>query len=481
LEQRIVEFIAGLRAAGVRVSLAESNDAFHAVEQVGVVDRDTFRAALRTTLVKEASDLPLFERLFPLYFGSGGPPLVNPQEALSPEQRRMLAAALRALLDQMGQTGRPSPAERRSSGQAGQLGQLMQLLRWLLSGQSPSQEELDQAGRSAGLPMASHPSQQAWMARRMLQAMGWQRLQELLQQLWQELAKAGMSREAIEQLRQMMEANQEALAEQVGQYAGASIARQMAAQSPPHPGPDLMNRPFQSLSETEADELRDQIRRLAALLRSRAALRQKRANSGTLDAKRTLRANLRYGGVPLEMHYKRRHLKPKLALICDVSTSVRHCAEFLLRLIYELQDQVAKARSFAFISDIEEISQDFTTFQPDVAVEHVLTRLPAGYYNTDLGHSLDSFCHDYLDAVDHRTTVILVGDGRNNFNDPRVDLVQTLKRRARRVIWLNPESPHLWGSGDSDMADYLPLCDSVQEVGNLAQLAAAVDHLLTSR
>ncbi len=481
MEQRIVEFIAGLRAAGMRVSLAESNDAFHAVEQVGVMDRDTFRAALRTTLVKEAGDLPLFERLFPLYFGSGGPPLVNPQEELSPEQRKMLAAALRALLDQMEQTGQPSRGERQSSGQAGQLGQLMQLLRWLLSGQSPSQEDLDRAGHSAGLPMASHPSQQAWMARRMLQAMGWQELQKLLQQLWQELAKAGMSQGAIEQLQQMMEANQEALAEQVGQYAGASIARQMAAQPPPRSSPDLMYRPFQSLSEAEADELRDQVRRLAALLRSRVALRQKRAKSGTLDAKRTLRANLRYGSVPLEMHFRHRRLKPKLALICDVSTSVRHCAEFLLRLIYELQDQVAKARSFAFINDIEEISQDFTTFQPDVAVEHVLTRLPAGYYNTDLGHSLDSFCHDFLDAVDHRTTVILLGDGRNNFNDPRVDLVQTLKRRARRVIWLNPESPHLWGSGDSDMADYLPLCDSVQEVGNLAQLAAAVDHLLTSR
>src|SRR5512136_87372 len=268
MEQRIVEFIAGLRAAGVRVSLAESNDAFHAVEQVGVMDRDTFRAALRTTLVKESGDLPLFERLFPLYFGSGGPPLVNPQEELSPEQRKMLAAALRALLEQMEQA-RPSRGERQPSGQAGQLGQLMQLLRWLLSGQSPSQEELDQAGRSAGLPLASHPSQQSWMERRMLQAMGWQQLQELLQQLWQELARAGMSQEAIEQLQQMVEANQEALAEQVGQYAGASIARQMAAQPPPRPGPDLMYRPFQSLSEAEADELRDQVRRLAALLRSR--------------------------------------------------------------------------------------------------------------------------------------------------------------------------------------------------------------------
>jgi uncharacterized protein with von Willebrand factor type A (vWA) domain len=279
----------------------------------------------------------------------------------------------------------------------------------------------------------------------------------------------------------MVQANQEALAEQVGQYAGMSIARRLAEQPPQRPGPDLMQRPFRSLSEAEADELRAQVRRLAARLRSRAALRHKRAKSGVLDAKRTIRTSLRYGGVPMELRHKHRHLKPKLALICDVSTSVRHCAEFMLHLIYELQDQVARARSFAFIDDIEEISEDFTTYQPDVAVEQVLNRLPPGHYNTNLGYSLNTFCDDYLDAVDHRTTVIFLGDGRNNFNDPRLDLVRFIKRRARRVIWLNPESTQLWGTGDSDALDYIPLCDAAYEVGNLAQLTEAVDRLLTGR
>jgi uncharacterized protein with von Willebrand factor type A (vWA) domain len=481
MEQRIVDFIAGLRAAGVRISLAESSDAFRAIEKVGVIDRDTFRSALRATLVKEASHLPLFEQLFPIYFGNGGPPLINPQEHLSPEQRAMLAAALRALLNQMQQEGQASGRGRQPPGQASQLGQLMQLLRQLLSGQAPNQEALEQLGQQVGLPLASHPVQQPWLTRRMLQAMGWQGLQELLEQLWQELARAGMSQPAIEQLKQMVYANQEALAEQVGQFAGQSIARQMTTQTPRQPGPDLMHRPFRVLSEAEVDELRAQVRRLAARLRSRAALRHRQAKSGTLDAKRTIRANLRYGGVPLDLRHKHRHLKPKLALICDVSTSVRHCAEFMLSLIYELQDQVAKARSFAFISNIEEISQDFAEYWPEVALDRVLTRLPPGYYNTDLGHSLNTFCQDYLDAVDHRTTVIFLGDGRNNFNDPRLNLVQTIKRRARRIIWLNPESPRLWGTGDSDMLDYLPLCDAAYEVSNLAQLADAVDRLLTGR
>jgi uncharacterized protein with von Willebrand factor type A (vWA) domain len=480
MEQRIGDVIAGLRAAGVRVSIAESGDAFRAIEQVGVLDRGTFRAALRTALVKEARDLSTFDQLFQLYFGSGALPLTNPQEELTPEQRAMLAAALRALLAQM-QSGEPSSDRSQSPGESSQLDQLMQLLRQLLSGQSPSQEELQQAGQQVGLPRASRPAQQEWMARRMLRAMGWRALQELLDQLWEELARAGMGQEAIQQLQEMVQANQQALAEQVAQYAGMSIARRLAEQPPPQPDPDLMQRPFRSLSENEADELRDQVRRLAARLRSRAALRQKRANSGVLDAKRTLRTNLRYGGVPMELRYRHKHLKPKLALICDVSTSVRHCAEFMLHLIYELQDQVARARSFAFIGDIQEISGDFTTYQPDIAVERVLHRLPPGHYNTDLGYSLNSFCDAYLDAVDHRTTVIFLGDGRNNFNDPRLDLVDMIKRRARRVIWLNPEAPQLWGTGDSDALNYLPLCDAAYEVGNLAQLTEAVDRLLVGR
>jgi uncharacterized protein with von Willebrand factor type A (vWA) domain len=153
----------------------------------------------------------------------------------------------------------------------------------------------------------------------------------------------------------------------------------------------------------------------------------------------------------------------------------------MLRLIYELQDQVAKARSFAFISDIQEISQDFAGYLPDVAVDRVLTNMRPGFYNTDLGYSLNSFCRHHLDAVDHRTTVIFLGDGRNNYNDLRLDLVRAIKRRARRVIWLNPESPRLWGTGDSDALDYLPLCDAVYEVSNLAQLTDAVDRLLTGR
>ena len=479
MEERIVDFIAGLRAAGVRVSVAESGDAFRAVEQVGVMDRDTFRLALRTTLIKEAQDVPTFERLFPLYFGGGAPPLTNAQEGLSREEREMLRAALQMLLAAMGGAEADRSSARRLTPQ--EVAQLARLLQMLLAGRGPTREEMEEAARRAGVPRATHPAQQPWLSRRMLREMGWEELQGWLEELFAQLAKMGMGREALQRLREAIGANQEALAEQVGEYVGESLVRQMVARARPRPGPELMQRPFHALSEAEAAELRHQVRRLAAQLRSRAALRQRRGREGVLDAKATIRVNLRYAGVPVELRFKRRHLKPRLVLICDVSTSVRHCAEFMLRLIYELQDQVAKARSFVFIDHLEEVSEAFAELRPDAAVRRVLAQMPPGHYNTDLGFSLATFCHDYLDAVDRRTTVIILGDGRNNYNDPRLDALQAIKRRAKRLLWFNPEPFPLWGTGDSDMYRYLPLCDATHQVSNLAELADAVDRLFAAR
>ncbi len=509
MEKRLVEFIAGLRAAGVRISVAESADGFRAVEEVGVLDRDTFRSALRSTLIKEATDIPVFERLFPLYFGAGAPPMLPALEGMSPEQQQQLMQALQALPRQLaellrrmlrgerldpqemarlrsqfqqmqGGNGRhrPEMQGRMSSSAQELMNRLAQLLNWLLSGQGPSREELEQIGQEVGLPRATHPQQQEWMTRRMLRAMGMRQLARLLEELFRQLAEAGMSQEALQQLGETIQGNAEALEKQVSQFVGETIARQAVEHVPPPVRlSELMQRPFQSLTPREADELRNQVRRLAAQLRSRAALRHRRGKTGILDPKATIRANLRYGGVPMEMRHRRRHLKPKLVLICDVSTSMRPVVEFLLHLIYELQDQVAHARSFAFIDDIQEITQDFAEHRPEVAIRQVLERMPPGHYNTDLGFSLRHFCEEFLDAVDRRTTVIMVGDARNNFNPPGLDMVETIRRRARRLLWFNPEPPMLWGTGDSDMYEYLPYCDAVHEVGNLAQLTEAVDRL----
>jgi hypothetical protein len=457
MEERVVRFITALRASGVRVSLAESADAFSAINLMGIQDREAFRLSLRATLVKDAHDLPAFEELFPLFFDTAdAPPLTNLAQDLSSAEADLLAQALRQFAQQ-----------------------LRDMLERLMQGEPLNQEELERLARLTGLNQADDLRYREWMAQRMERALRFQAVREALEELLQLLAQMGMQPQRLEQMRQLMSANQQALREQLRRFAGQRIAENISERLPEESIEALMDRPFNSLSEKEMQRLRQEVRRLAAVLRSRIALRQKRAKTGQLDSKATIRANLKHGSVPIEIKHRDRHLKPKLVVICDISTSMRFCSELMLSLIYELQDQINKTHAFAFIDHLEFISPDFTGQPSQEAVGEVLRRLPPGYYSTDLGYSLENFAQDYMDTVDSRTTFIMVGDGRNNFNDPRIDLFRTLARRSRRTLWLNPEAPHLWNTGDSDMLQYAPHCDVILKVGNLVELTAAVDRLLS--
>ena len=460
MDARIIEFVRGLRAAGVRISLAESIDALRAVESLGIGDKAIFRESLRSTLVKESNDFPAFDQLFPLYFGSGGPPLQNAMEDLSPDDQEMLQAALQALS-----------------------GRLQQLMEWLTSGDGPTKEELEEMARRAGAQWADNPQEGKWVTRRMLRQMGFEHLEELMQQLREKLQEMGMSQEAMEQLMGVVQANREALAEQVAQQIGLQIAQDQANRPDQLHTSDLMHKPFQALSEEETARLRREVSRLVTQMRSRAALRRKRGKQGNFDAKGTIRANQRYGGVPFEMKLKKKKLKPSLVLLCDVSRSTENVVEFMLYLTQELHDQVSKMQSFAFYDQLLEIPDEVLRLmsddQADEAFDRLRRLLPYRPYGTDLGFCLDLFCNNHLGTVNGRTTLIVLGDGRNNYNSPRVDLVKLLQRRARRLIWLNPEHERQWGTGDSDMLDYRPLCDAVYPVRNLAQLSTAIDKLLT--
>lgn len=458
MDERIAKFISALRGGGVRVSLAESADAFRAIEELGVMDREAFRLGLRTTLVKEATDLPTFDEMFPLFFGvSDAPPLMNLAEDMTPEEAQLLADALKQFTER-----------------------LRDMLERMIQGKPLSQQELDQLGQMVGLNRADNLRQKEWMARRMAQALKFKDVQEALEKLQELLAQMGMNKQRLDQMRQILQANQQSMMEQLRNHAGQKIAENMAENRPEDNIDALMNRPFNALSDKDMDLLRKEVGRLAARLRSRVALRQKRAKSGHIDAKGTIRANLKHGSVPITIKHRDRTLKPKLVVICDISTSMRPVSELMLSLLYALQDQISKTHAFAFIDRLEYVSPDFQTKEARDAVSDVLLRMPSGYYNTDLGGSLAEFSHDYMDTVDSRTTFIVVGDGRNNYNDPRLDLFRNISQRTRTTLWINPEAPALWSTGDSDMLKYAPYCDTVVQVNTLAELAIAVDKLLVS-
>jgi uncharacterized protein with von Willebrand factor type A (vWA) domain len=466
MDDRIIQFIDALRAAGVRISVAESADALRAIEATGIADKDIFRVAMKATLVKESHDLPEFERLFPMYFGQGAPPMPNqPGGGMSQEDRDRLAQILEQMLQNM------TPE------------QLRQLFEAMMTGQNMSREQMQQMlSQFTSQGQMTNPYYQPWMARRAMRELQFDRLDQMLQELIEKLREAGLSEEAIQQMAEEARENQQALEEQIGQEVGAGMMRRAAEERrEERPLDELMDRPFERLRYDEIEDMRGIINRLASLLRSRAALRQRRGSKGTLDAKNTIRANLRFGGVPMDVRHKKRHLKPKLSVICDLSTSMRPVVSFMLMLVYALQDQVSRTRSYAFIADLYDISNDFNELRPDLAIEAVLERIRPGYYNTDLGASLGTFARDYMGTVDHRTTVIVLGDGRNNHNDPNLRDFEAIKRRARKVVWFNPEHPRQWGTGDSDMPKYVPLCDAVHRVSNFRELVDAVDSLFARR
>lgn len=458
MESRILQLISALRASGVRVSLAESAEAFSAVDLMGIQDREQFRLSLRATLIKDARDIPVFEKLFPLFFGSSQPPLMggNPSDSFTPEEAAMLAEAMRRFTEN-----------------------LRERMERLLNGQPLSREELEQLAQMVGLNNTDDLRYQNWMAQRMIRALAFPEVREALRELMEQLTQMGMSRERVEQLREMIRQNMQGLEGQIQQFAGERIAENLSQQPPGETADNILNRPFRALSNADKKAIQREVRRLAAILRTRIALRQKRAKTGQLDAKATIRANLKHHGVPIEIRYKNRARKPRIVVLCDISTSMRFCSELMLTFLYALQGQVHKTHAFAFIDHLEYISGDFNSTNADEAIASVLWRMPSGSYNTDLGWSLQNFNDDFLDTLNGQTTLLMVGDGRNNYNDPRLDLFSLMSRRAARTIWLNPEPPALW-NGDSDMSKYAPLCDNIFRVGNLRELAEAIDHLMTA-
>ena len=476
MEQRIVDFITALRAAGVRISIAESADALRAIDAAGISEKDLFRLAMRAALVKEGRDLATFDRLFADYFGQGEPALQQTGGGMSPEDQEKMMQQLMEMLRNM------TPE------------QLRQLFEAMMTGQGLSQEELRELveqqmqNMRPGMPMPGMPFSAQFLqraARQMMNNMRFDKLDEFMQELMQKLREAGISEEQLAQLAQQARANQATLENQLAQEIGRNLARQMAEQRRQHSSEELLDTPFEQLDRVDSNDLRAIVARLAAQLRARAALRQKRAERGTLDAKRTIRTNLRYQGVPLELRKRRKHLKPRLVIMVDRSVSTEEIVRFLLLLVYTLQDQISRTRSFAYIETIYDISTYFDEYRPEHAIDLVLKEVRSRRsYSTDLGASLKAFMDDYAGTVDRRTTVIVLGDGRNNENDPGLQYLQQIRQRARRIVWFNPEHPSMWGQYDygslsSDMLKYKPLCDAVHYVSNLRQLAAAVETLFS--
>jgi len=242
----------------------------------------------------------------------------------------------------------------------------------------------------------------------------------------------------------------------------------------------LSEKSFYYLTEDEIRKMNEAVTRLAQRLKNVITVRRKRAKKGRFDIKKTLRSNLMYGGVPFKLRFERRKKeKPQVVVLCDVSDSVRNVSRFMLQFVYSLQDLYSKVRSFVFVSEIGEVTEHFRNNDAkealDIALKGDLINI---YSHSNFGYAFRTFLQDHIGTVNKKTTVIVLGDARNNYNLPHDWCLREIKQRAKQLIWLNPENRNTWGFGDSEMDRYGIHCDMVEECRNLNQLYHVIDRLV---
>jgi len=467
MDGKVVEFTALLRRNGVRVSLAETMDAFRALDAIGLSDRDTVRAALRTTAVKRSVDVPTFDRLFDLYFSGLG-------EAI----REVTAATQAALgLDEDDFDRFLQQLEELLREQGIEMSPLAQAL--LRADAGRLEQMMRDAARQARLDQIEHGFQEGRFTHALAAALGLGELGAEMERLRRDLAGAApdVARKLDEYLARRLRDLQDLMKAMVRQ----ELDRQDVQRQDRQGLQSLAEKSFFYLTEDEIKRMDEAVRKLAQRLRNVVAVRRRRAKRGRFDSSATLRRNLQYGGVPFRIVFDRKRKdKPQVMVLCDVSDSVRNVSRFMLQFVYALQDLYSKVRSFIFVAEIGEVTQLFTEYDANQALDEALHgNLINVYAHSDFGRAFRSFHRDHLAAVNKRTTVIVLGDARNNYNLPHEWVLKDVQQRAKQVIWLNPENRMTWGFGDSEMDRYAPYCGIVEECRNLNQLYRVIDRLVT--
>jgi uncharacterized protein with von Willebrand factor type A (vWA) domain len=452
---RIVDFAHALRAASVPVSAAEEIDAARVLGAVDLTDRSQFREGLAAALVKRAQHRRAFDVLFDLWF----PPVLGEPSGLEPAPEYPdgpgyadpEADALRDRLRDLLLDGDEDALRRFAREVVGRLGR----------GEA-------QAGR------------QSWFTYRVLRRLSPDTLVASLLDALLAGERGGMAEKVAratiaDRLRQFREQVDAEVRRRVAEERGVE---QVAAQSVP-PLVDQID--FLRATRDDLAALRRTVHPLARRLATRLAARRRHGRTGRLDVRRTVRASLATGGVPVVTHHRpRRPHKPELVVLTDVSGSAAGFAHFTLLLTTALREQFTRVRAFAFIDTCDEVTH---LLGPGIELADGVSRMAREADlvwfdgHSDYGHAFEVFAERWPDAVGPDTSLLILGDGRNNFRAAGLPTLRGLAQSARHAYWLNPEPAKHWGSGDSIAPTYAQVVPMV-ECRNAAQLAAFVGDLL---
>ncbi len=447
---RLTGLVGALRDHGFGIGTGESVDAGHALEAVGFTDRARVREALAATLLHGEAQRPVFDRVFDLYF-----PL-----------------------------GHSGPAETYGDSPADLAALRERLTRALTAGDEAALDLLAAEAVGGFGGYGSGPGTDGWSSYRTLSRL---RPETLLARVRERHRAASAPEDAEftdrlldDEIRRRIEAFRERVRTEARRRVAERQGRDRVARRAVAGTADTVD--FLLAGRAQLDELRRTVRPLARKLATRLAARRRRAARGDIDLRRTLRRSLSTGGVPVRPVLRRRPpRRPELVLLCDVSGSVAGFAQFTMLLVQALHDQFSRVQVFAFVNRVDEVTGLIARGSADPAGlgDRILAEaeLTGWHGQSDYGTALGEFAERYAEAVGPRTVVFVLGDARTNGSDPNLAALGRIAGRARRVHWLNPEQPSLWGTGDSVAPAYAGLVD-MRPCRNARQLGALVGRLL---
>jgi len=472
-------FIRELREAGIPASLTENLDAMQAVQHIPLEDREAFKYALGATLVKSNAHWRAFETVFEVYFSLRGKQwaIGDDLDDVNPHD------------DDDGQQGE-MPGQGGMAGSGGGDGMSQEelaemLYRALMDGDQAMLRALARqavkrfAGMEPGRPVGGtyylYRTLRNLDLDTMLERMVNQRREEASSPLTplEERLEHDEYNSRIEQLKKEIEAEiRRRLVMDRGVEAMAKTLRK--------PLPEDVD--FMHASREEMASLRKAIYPLTRKLAVRLARKRRHGRKGPLDFRNTVRHSLSYGGVPAEPKFRYpRPSKPEIFVIADISGSVASFARFTLHLVYAISNQFSKVRAFVFIDGIDEVTSYFDGVE-DIAhaVHRVNTEADVVWVDghSDYGHAFEVFFNKWGKEIGPKTTVLILGDARNNYHATQSWVIKEIRQKARHVYWLNPEPASYWNTGDSVVGEYGVHCDGVEECRNLRQLEKFVDKLV---
>lgn len=461
-------FVEELRQVGVPVSMVESIDAMNAVRHIDLGDRTSLKETLRATLIKNARHEPAFDTAFEVFFAARRRNLETTDQS-EPES-----------------PGRSVDGGRQGGGGGMDLDELIEALYEAMRNQdfsalrSAAQQAVDDlAGIEPGRPVGGTYYLYRTLRQLDVDALTDRLIEAMLAQEGEvdELTRRLVTEEAglrIERLREeIKEEIRRRLVEDRGHEAVARTLRQPLVEEI-----DLMH-----ATRTDLRNLEQVIEPLTRKLAARLAQRRRLAARGRLDFRKTMRASLASGGVPIEPKFRHvRPHRPELFLLCDISGSMATFARFTLQFTYAMGTQFSKLRAFVFVDAVDEVTDHL---KPGIDFKDALVRITTEADvvwldgHSDYGHALEQFSAKYGHEITPRSTVIIAGDARNNYRDARQRYLAEIADNCQALYWLNPEPKAYWDSGDSVMSRYAAFCDEVFEVRNLRQLETFVERVAT--